>query len=277
MCSLLSAAAALITVFFIRELKPPPESAREPAREPAKENEKNAFRSLAKAIRSDLGSFLKPGPLRGLIAAAFAIRFGAALADPILAIYIESLKGYDEAYLATTTGLVFGATAVATLLFAPMWGRLGDRHGHGLLLAVCATGAGAFYVLQSLVFEVKLLYALRFASGSFLAGIFPSAYALAARHSPVERRGGAYGLTFASFGLANAAAPLSGGVLSAILGVRSLFLLSGVLMLLASAPLHFCRFTRKAVRESSPRTGSKGVDFQRSVVGEGCTDPEGKR
>jgi MFS family permease len=116
------------------------------------------------------------------------------------------------------------------------------------MLVYCAGGAAIFYGAQGLVESVTPLYVLRFCSGAGVAGIFPAAYAMAARHSAPERRGGALGLTFSSIVLANALGPATGGLIAAAIGLRPLFFLAAVVM--ASAALRML-LRQRAVKLAS--------------------------
>jgi DHA1 family multidrug resistance protein-like MFS transporter len=221
-CSALSLVAATLVALWVTE---PPRA--EPA--PGTEAEIEPLTLLGR-VWSDATTFLAPGPLRSVLVAVFAVRFGSAMVDPMMALHVKTLSGYRPELLATATGVVFAATAAATLLLTPLWGRAGDRRGYGRLLALCAGGGAVMYLAQGLVTSVAPLYALRFLSGAFLAGIFPAAYAIAANNSPVERRGGALGFTFSSFIFANAAGPVTGGLLAATIGLRQVFYVSAALM-----------------------------------------------
>jgi DHA1 family multidrug resistance protein-like MFS transporter len=219
-CSALSLIAAVLVALWVVE--PPRER-------PAPEGEIEPLTLLGR-VWSDASTFLAPGPLRSVLVAVFAVRFGSAMVDPMMALHVKTLSGYRPELLATTTGVVFASTAAATLLLTPLWGRAGDRRGYGRLLALCAGGGAVMYLAQGLVQSVAPLYVLRFLSGAFLAGIFPAAYAIAANNSPVERRGGALGFTFSSFIFANAAGPVTGGLLAATIGLRPVFYVSAALM-----------------------------------------------
>jgi DHA1 family multidrug resistance protein-like MFS transporter len=219
-CSALSLVAATLVAIWVVEpsrAKPSAEAEIEPL-------------TLLGRVWSDASTFLAPGPLRSVLVAVFAVRFGSAMVDPMMALHVQTLSGYRPDLLATTTGFVFAATAAATMLLTPIWGRVGDRRGYGRLLALCAGGGAVFYFAQGLVQSVVPLYALRFCSGAFLAGIFPAAYAIAANNSPVERRGSALGFTFSSFIFANAAGPIAGGALAAVIGLRPVFTFAAALM-----------------------------------------------
>jgi DHA1 family multidrug resistance protein-like MFS transporter len=250
-CAALSAGAALMTSLAVRE---------PPLARPRQAGALRPF-ALLRSVLDDFSTFLAPGPLRTVLICVFTVRFGAAMVDPILALYVETLAGVRAELLATTTGLVFGATALATLLLTPIWGRVGDRRGHGTLLAACAGGAALFYGAQGLVDSVTPLYVLRFCSGACVAGIFPAAYGMAARHSTPERRGGALGLTFSSIVLANALGPATGGLAAALIGLRPLFLCAALLM--AGAALRLLlrqRATRHSPEATAPADGSAATN-----------------
>jgi DHA1 family multidrug resistance protein-like MFS transporter len=190
---------------------------------------------LLRSVIRDVAMFLGHPVLRVVLAGAFAVRFGASLLDPLLALWVETRSGFDLIHLKSVTGLVFGAQALATLLFTPVWGHIGDRLGNRRLLAICATGAGAAYLAQRAVDHVAVLAVLRFVSGAFVAGVVPAAFSAAARHSPVGKRGAAQGVTFSAVVMARALAPLGGGLLGAVAGLGPLFIVAALLMFVTSA------------------------------------------
>lgn len=179
-------------------------------------------------------SFLAPGPLRTMVGGVFAVRVGGALPEPVLALFVGTLAGASADHAGRVSGIVFTAVALATLVVAPVWGRLGDERGHVRLLVVCAVAAALALLPQACVGHVAQLFALRFATGVFLAGVLPSAYGQAARLSSEERRGAANGFMFAAIGLANAIGPLLGGAISAWFGLRAVFV-AGALVVLTGA------------------------------------------
>jgi len=252
-CSALSAVAMLLVSLFVVEPErgtsgavaepdSDPDSERDepdatpaPAARAVKAGSGVDGTGLLRAAIRDVAEFLRHPVLRIVLAGAFAVRFGASLVDPILALWVETRTGFEMTHIATVTGFVFGAQAVATLLFTPVWGRLGDRLGNRKLLAICAAGAGLASLVQVMVDHVLVLTVLRFIGGAFVAGVVPAAFSAAAHNSPVERRGAAQGVTFSVIVLARATAPLGGGVLAAAAGLGPLFIVSAVLMLFTAA------------------------------------------
>ncbi len=237
-CSGLSLAAMLVTVFGIRE----------PERSPERAARRKVYVAdlLATAVRGFL-RLLAPGPLRSLLATVFVIRFAGILANPILALFVEDLAGATADRLATWTGLVFVSAGVANLSFASLWGRLGDRWGHARLLASCAAASGVFFALTGLVTHVGALLALRFIAAAFVAGVFPAAYAMATKLSPVAERGRTHGFTFSALALANSLGPIGGGAVAAGFGLRATFWTAGVL-LTVPAILFFILHRRRRAR-----------------------------
>ena len=246
----LSAVAMMITILFVRE----PTNGRPKKSEDSPEH----LASLFRQVLDDTVRLFRMGPLRWVLMSVFAIRLGSRLVEPNLGIFIEGLGGVSEDFKNTATGLCFAAMAVATLAMTPYWGRQGDLRGPTRTLAVCALGAGLLYFPMALLDHVVPLYGLCLLAGCFLSGVFPAAYAVASRHSSVEQRGGAFGITFSSIGLANAVAPAVGGVLAAHLGLRPLFVVSSVL-LFASA---WAVYRRRQPKAGGGRRAAMGPDSE---------------
>lgn len=228
LCALLSAAALAAIALGVEEVASP--------RAAERAADRGATPRAMPSLLREAAAFLRAGPLRTMVLGVLVVRGGAVLADPILADFIATLRGAGAERLGTITGLAFGATALATLLVTPVWGRLGDERGHGRLLGRCGIAAALCLLPQAFVGHVGQLAALRFAGGVFLAGVLPSAFGLAATFSAVEQRGAANGFMFAAIGLANALGPLLGGCCAGVLertelGIRPLFVLSALLVL----------------------------------------------
>ncbi|GJM22922.1 MAG: hypothetical protein DHS20C15_28370 [Planctomycetota bacterium] len=186
---------------------------------------------MLRGVVRDIAGFLRSPALRGILFAVFAVRFGGALVEPNVGLWVETLPGIDPSAVKSATGDAFAVFTLALLVGAPVWGSVGDRLGHRKLFTLCAVGAAAFQLLPLFVDDYSAFLALRFGAGFFVAAHVPAAFAAAAKHSSVTQRGGAYGVTFSSVILARALAPLCAGVLAAGLGLEILFVLSAVLML----------------------------------------------
>lgn len=211
--ALMVASAGIVMVFVQEKFVPPPASAPRPG-------------PLAEA-RSLLG--LPPLPM--LVTVIFLIQLGAQVVAPVLTLFIEELNGAENA--AAIAGLVIAATGVVSAAAALLLGRLGDRIGHTTILIACLAGAAVAYFPQALVHEVWHLLLLRMLLGVFLGGLMPSANTLLANLVPRERRGAAFGLTATAASLSNGVGPLSGAAIATTLGMRAIFVCTGVLYLLS--------------------------------------------
>lgn len=114
-----------------------------------------------------------------LLLAMFAITVGYGFLLPILPRAIERIAGStDPTVLSRHTGILTGTYTLAMFLFAPLWGRLADRHGSRPVLLAGLLGFSLTLALFALADGLPLLYLGRFLNGLFSASIVPAAYAL---------------------------------------------------------------------------------------------------
>jgi DHA1 family multidrug resistance protein-like MFS transporter len=105
-------------------------------------------------------------------------------------------------------------------------------------------GAGLIYIPQGLAMSVLQLIALRAILGIFDGGLLPSANALIASSTADQpgqsaSHGTTYGLVYLANGLGFALGPLSGGLLAASFGLRSVFFVTAGILLVIAAYLPF--------------------------------------
>ena len=103
------------------------------------------------------------------------------------------------------------------------------------MLGISLVAAGLFYLPMAIVREPWQLALLQALLGVAAGGLIPSANALIAHLTPVERRGAVFGLTAALSGLGGFAGPLLGAGLATTLGFRSTFIAAGALLLALAA------------------------------------------
>ena len=162
-------------------------------------------------------------------------RTGARTVGPILPLFVLALLPPDSAVgVATMTGLVTGANAIASSLGAVALGRLSDRTGYRRVLLISALAAGLVYLLQAVVTTTTQLFVLQFMLGLALAGTISTLAALLARLVPEGRQGAIYGLDASVVSAANALGPLAGAAIAVPLGNRAAFVLAGGLLLISA-------------------------------------------
>lgn len=206
---------AIVCVAFVRE-----EFQAAEVRERAGPSLRKSFREIA----------LHPGlaPMFVLIMLAQVCSSGIS---PVLPIFIRSIVG-NTPHVATITGAALAATGVAGLLSTPFLGRLSDEMGHRRVLLISLTGTAFATLPQTLTHNIIEFVSLRFGLGLFLGGILPSANAIIGKVARPENRGQTYGFTSTAQFLGRSIGPLLGASVAALFGIRVVFALIGLLMLL---------------------------------------------
>ena len=110
-------------------------------------------------------------------------------------------------------GGIIGAYSAMQFVFAPIWGRISDRHGRRLPLILGLLGTAASYVVFALAGTIWVLLLSRIVGGVMGATI-PVAQAYVADRSPKEGRAKAMGLIGAAFGIGFIIGPAIGGFMS---------------------------------------------------------------
>ncbi|HEQ4769857.1 multidrug efflux MFS transporter [Streptococcus pyogenes] len=155
-----------------------------------------------------------------------------SLVMPFMALYVENL-GTPKELVEYYAGLAVAVTALASALFAPVWGKLADRYGRKPMMLrasfVMTFTMGGLAIIPN----VFWLLILRLLTGVF-AGYVPNATALIASQAPKEESGYALGTLATGVTAGALIGPLLGGILAELLGIRQVFLLVGVILFLCS-------------------------------------------
>ena len=163
---------------------------------------------------------------RNIVAAAAAgcIGFtGFTLVMPFLPLYIAELGVTDLREIAMWSGVILAATPAVTAVFAPLWGRVGDRYGSKVLVI---RSIAAFILTKAAMAFVTApwqLLALRALLGVF-AGYGALTISMAAESAPRHRMAQAIGIVQTGHRLGPAIGPVIGGALAPLIGLRNVFL-----------------------------------------------------
>ena len=180
------------------------------------------------------GAFLFTSAMLTMLGAIFAVRLIAVAMQPIIPLFVQQLSP-DDPHVATVAGIVLGSAGFTSAFAAAYFGRLGDRTGHRRVLAISLLGAGLVYLPMAFVRDPWQLALLQALMGVAAGGLIPSANALIAHLTPVERRGAIFGLTAAISAVGGFIGPLVGAFLATSLSFRATFIASGTLLLAVAA------------------------------------------
>lgn len=129
-----------------------------------------------------------------LAGSVFIVSAGYGALLPVLPGWLASMMpGASTGEVGRHVGFLSGVYAAGVLLGAPLWGIVSDRIGRGRILIVGLVG----YVASSLMLLIPPMsggsgvagvYALRGATGFFVAAVVPVVAALVAEHTPQDKR-----------------------------------------------------------------------------------------
>lgn len=159
--------------------------------------------------------------------------FSVMTLEPLIPIYLLDM-GISKSSASLSSGIVFSAVGIATVIMAPQWGRIGSHKGFGRVLFIGLIGGGIGNILQFFVSGYVEFAVLRFAYGLFYAGVLPSVNAMIVQVIEPNFRGRAFGLNQAATQLATMAGPIIGGLLGGLIPIRWVFILNGGLLLVAA-------------------------------------------
>ncbi len=147
--------------------------------------------STAPSEPSEVSDALRPTQLAWLAAAVISVSAGYGALMPVLPGWLGSMmRAASAAEIARHVGFFSGVYAAGVLVGALLWGVLSNRLGRSRILVIGLIG----YVVSLLLLLIPvltglwLLYAVRAATGFFVAAVVPVVSALVAGHTPEAKR-----------------------------------------------------------------------------------------
>ena len=166
----------------------------------------------------------------------FVSLFAFSFATPFLTIYMRADLGVTDVHeLALWTGLCGGAVGVAMAVAAPIWGVIADHRGRKVMLLRAIAGGAISIGLMAVARTPAQLFALCIVQGA-CSGTVAAATALVAGETPRRHVAHALSVLTSAIALGGALAPLAGGLMAGVVGLRALYATSGVLLILALVP-----------------------------------------
>jgi MFS family permease len=155
---------------------------------------------------------LRRSALGVLFLTVFIDLLGFGIVLPLLPRYADDLRASG-----VEIGLLFASFSGMQFLFAPLWGRLSDRHGRRRLILLGLAGSTASYVLFAFARSYELLLASRILAGVFAATI-GTAQAYIADVTGSDQRGRGMAMIGAAFGIGFTFGPVLGWLTHDFLG-----------------------------------------------------------
>ncbi len=179
----------------------------------------------------------------------FLVSTSVMVLEPLITLYVVQIGGStDNASL--SSGIVFSAVGVATVIMGPRWGKIGGRIGYHKTLLIGLLGGGIGNLLQLGVTHLLGFGLLRFGYGLFFAAVYPALNALIIRYADRDFRGRAVSLSQSANQFGIVVGPLLGGFVGGWISIPFVFLLTGAALLAAAYT------TRTFGSEPTDRTAS---------------------
>ncbi|MCT3400234.1 multidrug efflux MFS transporter [Lentilactobacillus hilgardii] len=150
---------------------------------------------------------------------------------PILALYVRQIM-HNSATTTFYSGIVAAVPGIATLVAAPMLGKLGDRIGTDRIIIIGFFLAIVVYIPMAFVTNIWQLIALRFLIGIANASMLPAVQAILAKNTPFEVTGRVFSWNQSFQAMGNVAGPMIGSVISSEFDYAGVFISTAVLVVL---------------------------------------------
>jgi MFS transporter, DHA1 family, multidrug resistance protein len=158
--------------------------------------------------------------------------------DPILPLYIADLSSSSN-YASFLTGVIIALPGIASVLFAPRWGKWADKVGFQRVLFIGLMGGGLGILAQILFSQIWGFSIMRFIYGIFFCAVFPALNGLVVKSTPEDFRGRAFSLNQTANQIGGMIGPIIGGFIGGIFPVQSVFMVTGILLLVAMGTVYW--------------------------------------
>jgi MFS family permease len=197
-----------------------------------KEEKRSAVTKMA-AVEAKWSQIPDKRPVIAMLAMGLLLTFANMSIEPIITLYVGQLV--DAARVTFVSGLTMSAAALGSILSASRLGKLADRVGHWRVIIVTLAISALLLIPQAFVTAGWQLVGLRFLMGLALGGLMPCVTSIIRHSVPDAVVGRVLGYATSSNYVGQVAGPLLGGFVGGHIGMRAVFLGTGLLMGLGAA------------------------------------------
>jgi MFS transporter, DHA1 family, multidrug resistance protein len=173
-----------------------------------------------------------------MIVTFFVLSLALYSVQPIITVYITQLSN-STSHTALLAGLTFSSAGLATIIAAPVLGKISDKTGAHKVIFVALVVAGILFIPQAFVNKPWQLMGLRFLLGLATAGLNPSVNTIIKNITPASLTGRVFGFSMSAGYLGVFGGSVLGGQVAAWLNIRDVFFITGALLLLNAIWVYF--------------------------------------
>ncbi|RTE02085.1 MFS transporter [Paenibacillus whitsoniae] len=185
------------------------------------------------SVRLDIQQALTNRRLMSVFGLTLLVATSIMVLEPLLTLYVVDIGGSAKG-ASLSSGIIFSAVGVATVIMGSRWGLIGQKIGYDKTLLIGLIGGGIGNLLQLATHNLVAFGVLRFSYGLFFAAVYPALNALIVKSSSTDFRGRAMSLNQTSNQLGMMIGPIIGGFLGGWIGIHFVFLITGISLLLAA-------------------------------------------
>ncbi|PLS16798.1 MFS transporter [Bacillus sp. M6-12] len=189
------------------------------------------------SIRKDFKAALSNRPLLLVLILSLVTSCSVMIIEPVFPLYILKLSGSSDNQ-SLIAGIVFSLPGIASVIFAPFWGKWADKAGFQRVLFIGLLGGGVGTIAQILFTHIWGFSIIRFVYGIFFCAVYPALNGLIVKVTPDDFRGRAFSLSQTANQLGGMAGPIIGGLLGGIFPIQSVFVVTGIFLLAAMGTAH---------------------------------------
>jgi DHA1 family multidrug resistance protein-like MFS transporter len=191
----------------------------------------------------DKGKWSDLRPLLPVFAAISMTQVAMMSLQPIVPVFAGML--YSGEHMELITGLVISISGVGTLIGSPILGWISDRFGPRWVLILSMLACAVSFIPQALAQSIAMLLAARFALGLFMGGMLPTLNVFIRKMAPRHMHARAFGLSTSSQFSGNLIGPMLGSVVASAFGIRYVFWVTMILLLINIAFIYGNRKIRE--------------------------------
>ncbi len=192
-----------------------------------KEEKRSALTKQA-AVEASWSQIPDRRPVIAMLAMGMLLTFANMSIEPIITLYVGQFV--DASRVTFVSGLTMSAAALGSILSASRLGKLADRVGHWQVIIVTLAISALLLIPQAFVTAGWQLVVLRFFMGLALGGLMPCVTSIIRHSVPDTVVGRVLGYATSSNFVGQVAGPLLGGFVGGHIGMRAVFLGTGLLM-----------------------------------------------
>lgn len=183
------------------------------------------------SLMKDFGIALHSPVLSSLLPVFMLIWMFSTAINPYLVLHLDTLSGKAPHWF---TGIIYSLPAIAFVLFAYRWTRLGEKWGFHRNIILGLIGGGICSLILPFAHNIWLFSIMYFITGMWNANISPSIGSITCTRVDESFRGMAYGILQSAGTFGGFVAPLIAGFISTIWGIPSIFTFIGVTFLVGA-------------------------------------------